>query len=252
MGVNVTHVGALATDGFNLADFQQLVGRCTGRGLSGSVTALMRQVDFNNIKVLSEFTIAAIAASMAGKDFMDCEELAQTQFHGLLNMMRPFNKKKVLKSMPLNAHRLKVNQASAERSESAKTVLQATPGAGSQQQVRVTKRARDQNIAGPSGDDIIRKIGSRGHSTNPSTIANHYLMALHRTSSAGQVPITEAAVLALESSIALSNSKHRNKGKNIVKSKGFVSEDTAGRLTITSDGMSQVLRIQERMSPTQT
>lgn len=106
-GVGFTHLAATTSDGFNLADLLQLVGRTTGRGFGGRVVVLMRADDFENVRALDEFTKCAIDANMAGRDIMDCNELSAPQFQGLLEMTRPFNKPSVLRAMPANAKRMR-------------------------------------------------------------------------------------------------------------------------------------------------
>ena len=95
-------VGLFATDGINLAEILQILGRVTGRGFLGDVVGLLRLADLAAVLLLDEFTALAVRVNIAGRDFMCCPELSDPRFDALLEMVRPFNRKGVLADMPEN------------------------------------------------------------------------------------------------------------------------------------------------------
>jgi hypothetical protein len=108
--VSINFMAIYATDGFNLADLQQLFGRCTGRLFKGMVMALLRKADYEAVMLLDEFTKLAVEANMRGEDIMNCDALADPKFAPMLEMVRPFNRKRVLKDMPDNERAMRVKR----------------------------------------------------------------------------------------------------------------------------------------------
>lgn len=108
--VSINFMAIYATDGFNLADLQQLFGRCTGRMFKGMVTSLLRKADYEAVMLLDEFTKLAVEANMRGEDIMRCDALADPKFAPMLEMVRPFNRKRVLKDMPDNERAMRVKR----------------------------------------------------------------------------------------------------------------------------------------------
>lgn len=107
---SINFAGIYATDGFNLADLAQLFGRCTGRNFKGAVVGMVREADLAGVNLLDEFTALAVRANMRGENIMDCDELADPKFAPMLEMVRPFNRKRVLNRMPENEERMRVKR----------------------------------------------------------------------------------------------------------------------------------------------
>lgn len=107
---SINFTAIYATDGFNLADLVQLFGRCTGRRFKGKVTGLVRKSDLEGVNLLDEFTSIAVRANIRGDDIMDCDSLADPKFAPMLEMVRPFNRKRVLDRMPDNEERMRIRR----------------------------------------------------------------------------------------------------------------------------------------------
>ena len=117
LGAAMTHLGLFVSDDIHLANLSQLVGRGNGVGFAqqGQVTALMRQADLHNVHTLPEFEAEVGRVMVDGRDFMSCEELSIEKYSGLLNMVRPLCKKRVLKDLPVVQALLSEERARKQR-----------------------------------------------------------------------------------------------------------------------------------------
>jgi hypothetical protein len=104
---SINFAALFATEGMNIADLLQLLGRVCGRRFVGRVIALMRKSDYEAVMLLDEFTRIAVTVMMRGDDFLNCDELSAIEFKPLLDMFRPFNRKRVIDDMPENTERMK-------------------------------------------------------------------------------------------------------------------------------------------------
>jgi hypothetical protein len=117
----ITHQAVFATGGIPLADFFQLVGRCTGKGFKGDVISLFQEVDYKPIMHLDKFTTIACHEAIKGNDIMTSTALADPKFMPLMDMIRPFNKKEVLDKMPVVAKETRKRRREADAAQNRRT-----------------------------------------------------------------------------------------------------------------------------------
>jgi hypothetical protein len=225
---SINFTGIYATDGFNLADLTQLFGRCTGRNFKGPVVGLVRKPDLGGVNLLDEFTALAVHANMRGEDIMDCDALADPKFAPMLEMVRPFNRKRVLNRMPENEERMRVKR---------------------QRLVAMDSEEYSADEAGPSNrshmSDPTYVPASEGYPAIPDTlnIDEIYLLGVFHVSEHGERAVESVEVYTAYPSIRAMETYTHRKGKNLCKENELIVVHSRDVVQLTEKGKAECVRI---------
>lgn len=227
-GVAFTHLAALTSEGFNIADLVQLVGRTTGRGFEGRVVVLMRDDDFRNVGLLDELTARAVAVNMAGESFRDCEALADPRFQSLLEMARPFNKPRVLRAMPANAARMKRRREEVE----AAAVCEAAGDVGvTDDDATVTDPARGHTLGADDDTNVEGKAVTDARPRSREVEWQTLLRGVVTVTGGDTGTVWSISQLKSVVSPALANSVQKGGRVKWLSDKGLIASASPGRRT---------------------